>query len=54
MGKRRLALSQGVVGEDLANGSFGLIRGRLVKALASGRLVHGLAADRLVAVPPAG
>jgi hypothetical protein len=54
MGQRGLAFGQGVVGEDVANGGFGLVRGRLIDVLASGRLVLGLAAGRLVAVLPAG
>jgi hypothetical protein len=54
VGDRGLAFGQSVVGEDLANGGFGLVPGRLVDVLASGRLSLGLAAGRLVAVPPAG
>jgi hypothetical protein len=53
VGERGLALDQGVVRQDLANGGFGLVRGRLVRVLASGRLALGLAAGRLVAVLPA-
>jgi hypothetical protein len=54
VGERRLALGQSVVRQDLANGGFGLVRGRLIDVLASGRLVLGLVAGRLVAVLPAG
>jgi hypothetical protein len=54
VGERWLAFGQGVVGDDLTNGGFGLVRGRLIDVLASGRLVVGLAAGRLVAVLPAG
>jgi len=54
VGEHGLTFGQGVVGEDLANGGFGLVRGRLIDVMASARLVLGLAAGRLVAVSPAG
>ena len=54
MGKRRLALGQGVVRYGLADGGSGMVGRSLTGVLTSGRLVFGLATGRLVAVLPAG
>jgi hypothetical protein len=54
VGERGLALGQSVVGQDLADSGFCLVRDRLIAVLTSGRLVLGLPVGRLVAVLSAG